>query len=293
MRGAIATVPMIGWAMVAAASTAVAQQENSFPPPVDEQWKLRFEPAAWYVGFSGDLTLPTNLGASPATEKRNIDTLDLDDPQIAPLLELHVSKNDWTVSLRGFFSNAEGTSTGLTGAIGNLEFVTDDTLRSSIDAASIELEVAYCLRERRMNRDADGVHAFGYRVDVLGGVRLYSISADIARTNPLVLFPEGTVLSESADEIFIEPQVGAKLTMVLYEQVTVDLTVSLGGNPLGDNNSFSFDIIAGFAWQPTPNFGVQIGYRSLIWGLEAESETTPFEWSGAAQGLYGGVVLTF
>ena len=51
--------------------------------------------------------------------------------------------------------------------------------------------------------------------------------------------------------------------------------------------------MVGFQWDPTANFGAQIGYRQLLFGLEADDAPAEFAWQGGLAGVYAGAVVRF
>ncbi len=92
----------------------------------------------------------------------------------------------------------------------------------------------------------------------------------------------------------MEPFVGTKAELILYQDFTIDLETSIGGYSwTGDEKSASVDIRVGFQYRPHKNVGAQIGYRMLAFNLSQGSGDSEFGWQGAMAGLYAGLVLRF
>jgi hypothetical protein len=247
-------------------------------------WQIDFEPAAWFVGAGGRLKMPRSNPPGPS-DKVDIASLNLDNPRFVPFGELNVRKGDWRVSARGWWYDATKDASGHSGQLGDVSYSTPDTLRTTMQFGSFELEGAYTLAGKPLNETHPGVYAFDAKLDMVVGLRLYDVDWKITNL--------GSSQTTSESDFFLQPLVGAKLSMDLWTDITMDIQLTFGGVPFESNTSYSADIVAGFMYRPTPHVGVQIGYRSLFYGVGKGSGNAEFDFNGAMQGLYGGIELRF
>ncbi|MFT3684128.1 MAG: hypothetical protein QM783_04230 [Phycisphaerales bacterium] len=63
----------------------------------------------------------------------------------------------------------------------------------------------------------------------------------------------------------------------------------------GDPSVAGFEIAPTFMWEPTPNLGIQLGYRLLIADCETGSNGNPghYRLDGSLAGLFAGVEIRF
>lgn len=264
------------WACTAAAGQ---DQPGSIPPP-KERWSIEVEPVLWYGSAGGKIALP---GAPAGTPRIGLTQLNADDPGLVPGAEITLRDGDWAFSVSGIRLEADGSATAaFSGNVGAAAFSPGDQLDSSLRLTSVE---AVAMRKIGLPASLRGTPGrFAAQLDALAGLRLYDIGFDFSS-------PSGFA---SADEFFIHPIIGAKLSMDVLDQFTIDLQVDLGAMTNGgDQSSFDYNIVAGFMWRPTANVGVQIGYRDLAYLLKSGPEGDRFDYRGAIQGLYAGVVLRF
>ena len=137
-------------------------------------------------------------------------------------------------------------------------------------------------------RDQEVIRQVSAGFDIVGGLRIYDLDWDIRKTG------SGLGPSDAAESgAFLHPEVGVKLNMDFGRDVTIDLQLAGGGAPTGSKQSYSVDVIAGFQWRPTAHFGLQAGYRALFFGAKTGAGENEFNFNGAMQGLYGGLVFRF
>jgi len=267
--------------------TALEVEDIARAAEAAPRWKVRVEPSAWYTAPSGTIKLPRASPMSGGNTPTDVPDLNLDNPHLTPTGEVHLRRGLWRMAMRGFIYSADQESTGAAGQIGDVAYAPTDTLGTSFDFASFELEGGYTLAHGDLRPRQKG-YIVRTNFEAVFGARAYSVDWRVDRINP------GTGFSGAgADELFLEPLVGVKADLVLYDQLTMDVQLSVGGMPLGETSSASVDIIVGFAWQATENLGVQIGYRALFFDLQTGQEDAGFEFTGAMQGLTGGLVFTF
>jgi hypothetical protein len=261
-------------------AAAAGQEDAAEIPAPKDRWSIHVEPFVWYGSAGGKVAL---AGAPVGTPRVGLPQLNADNPELIPGAEISLRDGDWTFSLSGFRLESDGsTDIPFSGNVGPVAFNAGDRLDTSLRITSIE---ATAMRKIELPASLQGTHGrFEARLDALAGLRVYDVGFELSAPSGLA----------SADEFYIHPIVGAKFAMDIMEQFTIDLQVDFGAMTNGgDQSSFDYNIVAGFMWRPTPMVGVQIGYRDLAYLLKSGPEGDRFDYRGAIQGLYAGVVLRF
>lgn len=281
-----------------AASVAQSPADGEGGPPFDAggppRWSLRFEPAVYFVGLSGDLTLPGAEGGSFARGELDLaDDLNLDEPRLRPFGEMHYRRGRLRVTASGFSAGAEsgavagaGPSGAVITSLGRAPVFGGEEVETELSFVSAELELGYRVLGGRVGYEDQ----LGYGVDVYAGARVHSVGFEGRVIPSSGARTGGEVLTAEADELFVEPIVGARLELELYERFGIDVASSVGGFGAGGRSSFSYDILTGFWADPMPWLSVQVGFRLLLVDLETGGG---FEWGGTAAGLYWGVGVSY
>lgn len=271
--------------------SAFAQAGNAleFAESSNQGWSVRAEPAVWFLAPSGTVRLPTFASGSttPAVSEESfgISDLKIDDPEPSPFAEVHFSKGDWRISLRGAAVSADGESVAAdSGSVGDFTFDSGDLLRSTLSHSQFEVDVAYLLKAASLEPYESG-HKLHSKFEIVGGVRLYDIEWNVRNVD------DGSRAED--DATFIEPFAGAKLGLRFYERFDADLQVAFGGMPSGDSSSLSIDVLVGGTYRFTDHLGLQVGYRFTGLELESSDDGGEMEWSGSVAGLYVGAMLEF
>jgi hypothetical protein len=279
--GLLLQVPVVAFAQE---SSSDAQTTTS-----PDRWRLRAEPAVWFLGPAGSLRLPTFASGStaPATsdDAFEISDLKIDTPEASPFAEVHLSRGDWRFSIRGVsMSGEEDFDSAVDGNVGDFAFVIGDAVRVDFDYAQFEGEVGYLFKDAALE-PYEGGHKLHSKLELVGGARVYSMEWQITNID------NG---SRAFDDLFfVEPYAGAKLSLEFYERFDADLQVVLGGLPVADSSSFSIDVIVGGTYRFNEHVGLQLGYRLTGFDLEKDDAEGEFNWSGSVAGLYLGAVLEF
>lgn len=286
------------------AQTTNAQAAVDAPEPARAEFEeapIRFtisiEPSVWFAGASGSVKMPGS-GSAPAPvngpqaaelgDRIKLDRIGFDDPHASPAGEVNIGYDRWRFTLRGFgFSMDDNSTVSDSGSLGEVDFAPGDNLYGAIDAAVFEAQAGYRVFEHvaRPRQNGDG-YVFRFYADALGGARFYDVDMQFEQFDTL----NGT---NSFDDVWVEPTIGAKIGVELYEQFDIDVEVNFGVGPFGDHSSWSWDVIAGFQWRPVENLGIQIGYRNLAFNLQDGDGADEFEWDGMLAGLYFGAVIKF
>jgi opacity protein-like surface antigen len=279
--------PTLALAAALAAPAGASAQDAPEVPALRtlSEWTIDFEPAAWYVSPGGKIRLPGTPAAGNG-QKLDAGSMNLDSPRLSPLGELHLRHADWRLSASAFGFDTDGRAVVAdeAGQWGSLAFSPGDEIDASLDFRSADFLVAYRFFHRREGELEGGGFTYVPMLEAHGGLRFYDISVD-ARG------PGGSV---SADRFFAEPFVGARFSMDLVENFSIDVQTSVGAfTDGGTGEVISWDALVGLQWLPTRNLGVQAGYRQLAFSLSDGKSPEKFEWRGAMAGLYVGLVLRY
>lgn len=298
MAGSISSLGAASALLIALCAGVAQAQDNPPEPPAEQpvpeshndtprtpsRWQLRLEPSIWYMGVGGELKMP---GTPANVEKIDVDDLGFDSPRLTPHAQAELRLDDlWRISLRGFaFSGDRDAQLGSATQIGTIAFNAGDTVSASLDYTSIEAQVGYTFhRYTSAGATSDGRPDLTFDAEAFAGLRAIDLDWRISRVGGG---------SQQSDNLYLEPIVGAQAMLRFNERFGVRLLVDVGGMPLGDTSSFTGDVLAGFTYEPTPNIGVQIGYRSAFFSLSDGDGADEFEYDGAHQGLLFGLVLAF
>lgn len=260
----------------------------------DDVWTARIEPAAWYTGLSARLKMPRALPTNPGGNHAfNVHQLNQDTgSRLSPFGEVNIRKGDYAFTIRAFHFGSDRDATGVNMRIGDIPVHTGDSLNSSVDFTGIDAEFRYTILPTPDKKLLPGKARLRPRVDLMGGIRMYDSSWDVE--NRSLTTPTGTDSNEShVTEFFITPVVGVKGSVELYDRFTIDGQIAIGGMPWGEQTSLTGDVLVGGTWKPWDNFGVQVGYRALFFGLSSGNDDQEYEFRASYQGLYFGIVLEF
>lgn len=268
------------------ASASAMQEETTAIEPVRTPWTLKFEPSAWYVAANGTARLPGSASAGNG-QSFEVADLNLDSPRLMPAGELMLRRGDWRfrIMASGLDVDDRGVSASSPGQVGDVPFGSGDTLRSSLEVMTLAADAEFAFHT--YNSEPGSVPITS-TVFALGGIR--AIDAEISSQ---VVSGGSAVGTASGDALHAHPYAGVRWELVLARDFTIDLTTSIGGLSFGDGESWSSDILVGFQWNPTEHFGLQAGYRQLLFGIETDEAPTEFAWQGGLAGVYAGATLRF
>lgn len=276
--------------LLGACPAAIAQegmpQEAVAIEPVEEPWVLKIEPAAWYVAANGTARLPGTASAGNG-QSFEVADLNLDSPRLMPVGELHLRRGDWRFRVMGSGLDMDnrGVVTTAAGQIGDVSFGAGDTLRSSLEVMTLAADAQYAFYTYQSE---PGSVDFTSTVLGLAGAR--AIDAEITSE---VISGGSSAGSASGEALHAHPYVGIRWELEIAREFSIDFTTTLGGLSFGDSESWSSDILVGFQWNPTAHFGMQMGYRQLLFGLETDDAPGEFAWNGGLAGVYTGATLRF
>lgn len=256
--------------------------------PEDDRWTIRIEPGLWYAGLSGEVKLPRSgedVGGNEPTKLRGLGLTK--SAKITPLGEATLRRGSWGIALRGAAFASDEEAEGVEGMIGDVEIEDGDEVTSSVDFINFEVEGLYTLFKDARRPMEGGGYWLRPRVDLVFGVRIMQTEWVVQNDSA-----EGEDTA-SADEVAIQPIVGVRVGATLLERFNLDVQLSVGYMPFLGSSSYGLDILVGGSWQVMPHVGVQAGYRALFLGVASGDGDAEFEFQGAIQGLYAGVVVEF
>lgn len=257
-------------------------QEEELPKA---SWTVRFEPSIWYASPGGNLRLP---GAPADSERVRLADLNLDSPRLSAFPEIHYRTGLWRFGFCGYDVRLERETTMTeSGFLGPVPFNIGDRVNSEFALTSLELEAGYLLLDSRHTNDEmlDRVFASALEFVAEGvfGVRGYHTSIDIVNGFD----------STDQSQAFAHPYIGLRTELDLLEGFSMDMRVTAGWFGVEEHSSFSWDALVGFRYEPTPNFGVQVGYRQNAYGLYDGEGVSDFSLRGATAGFYAGCVIRY
>jgi hypothetical protein len=289
----LAALPAVAQYTARADAMGITVQESQSAQTFSEaiapknRWTLRIEPAAWYAGLGGKVGFPRGTTASPINKTKFSD-INADNPILTPAGEARLRWNNWLFSLRGFAfeRNPSGDVVDRTLSVPIGPY---DRFTAKYQLTSVDLEVGYRVFDHRNEVLKRSEPSLRVDVDVIGGARLLDTSFELfgsSRTADIV------PLDISSDETFIHPIVGARLELEVYERLGFDVQATGGYFP-GNLESSSFDLIAGFWWEPINHVMVQLGYRALFFNYDSGDGRKDASADASLQGLYFGAVVRF
>lgn len=257
-----------------------AQPDAADPLEARPRWELILSPTLWRPALGGDIRLPG--GRTEATFER----LDgADDPSLTPFPRLEARRGDLFITVSEFFfSIDERARADNAESVGGLDFAAGDRANVDFDFLSAQVAVGVRAWERVLtSENRPGEVTLG--LDAYGGFRIYSADVRIA-------VPGGGG-SAGDDGVWVEPIIGFRLSADVLRRVSFFLSIDAGAQPFGDRSSFSVDIITAIQVNPTPNLGLQFGWRQLAVDLESGSGEDTFNFDGELAGLFWSVVFRF
>jgi len=287
MRWIVGVVPCV------LASLALGQADE--PSPWERSrlhdWTISLEARAWYPAPSGDLTLP---GGSALDDAVDLADVNMDSPRVIPYGEIRLQRGKWQIGLAASTFSAEASAVmTTTRTLGAVPTFAGETTHLDFSHWSFETRGLYQLFSYVDGSTADGRDRVRIRGLAGAGVRASAVDVDF-RVVPTSSARTGAeTLSVSYEGTFVELMAAGALEIDLSERWFISVEASGAFSGLDDRTSSSFSIEPTFAWHPTPNLGVEVGYRMLIHRMEEGPSPSDFEWAGSLAGIFGGVSLRF
>ena len=256
--------------VAAPAFAADVAPEPPPPPPATPEsgWTLSVAPYFWMAGLSGDIGVG---GLQPVDVDMSFGDI-LDDLEFGGMVVSELHNGQW-----GFLADLIYVSTssdsGITRTIGGIPVALD----AGVDTTSF---TATLMGEYRVVSNPRSI------VDLMAGVRIWSIDNDISAT----LSAGGTpvaAFSGSDGDTWVDPMLGVKARMDLNERWFVNGWGMIGG--FGAGSDLTWDVLAAVGYQWTDRVSSEIGYRSL--GVDYEEDG--FTYDVVQQGPILGLLIRF
>jgi hypothetical protein len=276
-------------------SVADTPTDLALPRDRPAHWTLRIDPVLWFTAASGDLKLPVNSGngpgsvTAPSNEVR-LSQLNLDGTELRPAGAFTIASERWRFSFMGAYTDLDKSDVqaGRAFQLGAVSVAAGDRFNVDFQLGTYELNVGYAVIDRYDFGSELGDDSVEFSLIALGGVRVYDVSFDFARTST----GTGPTQADYSD-LFLEPLAGLRAELALTRSFAIDAQLTAGYAPFGDKETVSIDILAGFSWYPLDNLGLTVGYRQIAYDLSDGNGLGSFEYSGRLAGLFTGITLKF
>lgn len=264
-----------------------------FAPVQEPRVRVRAELMAWYMGPGGELRMPRASGESATID---IDSLSFDTPQVTPVPEINIfapanpqaqnwfSRRGWRVGGRAFvFGDDNRTVANFAGQIGERAVAVGQTLSSSLDYASAELEAGVNVHTfASASTNEQGTPTVSSTLEAIAGLQAIDCTWRVTIDN----------IPQEASVTSVGVLAGGRLAFAFDDRFLVDVTISATIGVLGDEMAAG-DVVVGGSYMFTRNLGLQIGYRSAFFSLAGDEGQAPLDYTGSHQGLMVGLALRF
>lgn len=221
----------------------------------DGDWRHTFAVYLLAAGMDG------TVGVGPLTADVDVSFADVwDHLKLGTMMAYAAERGPIAIGVDLMYTDLEASK-----EVAGLRFEAEAT------QALLAVDVAYRLAER---------------VEVLGGLRYNDIESNVA-----VPVPGGTGALLGGSERWVDPYVGARLTVPLAGNWTFTLRADVGGFGIGADTAWQF--VSRFAWQAGEKVDVVVGYRAL--GVDYDDGTGPerFRYDVVTLGPLFGVAWRF
>jgi hypothetical protein len=234
--------------------------------------RVELAPIVWFGALAGDIQIAP--GGSFDVER-----IDADEPNIAVGASARVDADRLTFSLSGFHlaADASDQATDEATTIGALALPRGTSVDWDLELTSIKATAGYRFRPILDEGDVS------LRFDAYAGARFTDMDITI----------DALGASERFDESWGVPLVGARMHVDLPRGFALLVESDIGALPLGDTETFVWEIFAGGTWSPSRNVGLRAGFRHISLSYTDETGPGDNEFDGFLAGLYAGLVIRF
>ena len=244
------------------------------PLDLDEDpWRIEFNSWVWLMGVYGDMGV---RGRTARVSASFSDILDGSDSLMALSGRLEIGYEKFAVFVDGLYSEVgvdnarapDGTTT------------VDITFKQSI----VDFGVMYRVAEWEPTPGADR-NARNVTVDLYAGARYTGLELEID--------PSGAA-SQSGDEDWFDPIVGAKWVVPFAEHWHLALNGDIGGFGVESDFTWSATAVVGYDFHiGTLPASLMFGYRAMSWDYTRGSGDSEFTWDLSQHGAILGFSLLF
>jgi len=251
-------------------------QEADAPAPADAaspSVRAELRAGAWLARLRGDWV--TRTATRDTTLDLDID-LGLNDLDAAANVELDFSIDRWFVRVGMFDFSADGEGVAPSPfSVGGLSFTSGESVRSSLDLASVGVEAAHLFDLAR------GTRAW-LEAGPAVGLRHLDLDQSIAAPDQ----PASAPVDRNSDDV--AAFAGARLRLALLDTVTMSGGAGVGAT-LGEGGAY-FQADVGATWNPHPAVGLTFGYRIVAFSMETDED---HEFDGHIAGVFVGGSIRF
>jgi hypothetical protein len=189
------------------------------------EWEHTFAVYMMGAGMEG------SVGIGPLTADVNLSFGDIwDRLKLGGMMAYAAERGPLTIAVDVMYTDLEASK-----QVAGVRF------DAEVSQALVSLDVAYRLSER---------------IEVLGGARYNDLDSDVA-----VAASGGSAELASGSESWVDPYVGARLTVPLGARWTFTLRADVGGFGVGSDEAWQ--VVSRFGWRATDKVDVVVGYRAL------------------------------
>jgi hypothetical protein len=235
--------------------------------PESREWQASASLSLWRPALQDDLTLP----GGPAIK---FEDPNLDEAELAPLLEARFWNEKWAIDVGGFLFEADSSSQSAAGfQLGAVAVASGAAYSAEADYGAFWAILSRCVAEEPLEgpEETRGL----LRLDLGAGVRVSDMSVEIA----------SGASRDVGDALWVEALAVARLGVDLPAGVDFDIHGEIGGGA----DSSTWGIGTRLTWSPEPWWGAHVGYRFISTDLDDDG----FEYEGALAGLYAGLTISF
>jgi hypothetical protein len=251
-------------------------QAGGTPPPADAaspSIRAELRAGAWLARLRGDWIVRTPMRHT--TLDLDLD-LGLSDLDAAPNVELDFSIDRWFVRVGMFDFSTDGDGVAPSPfSVGDLAFTSGESVRSSLDLASVGVEAGYLFEL------ASGTRA-SLEAGPAIGLRHLDLDQSIAAPDQ----PDSADVERNDDDV--AAFAGARLRLALLDTVTLSGGAGVGATLSEGGAYFQADV--GATWSPHPAVGFSFGYRIVAFTMETGED---HEFDGHIAGLFVGGSIRF
>jgi len=229
-----------------------------------DDWRFEVTPYFLAAGMEGEV----GIGGRTADIDMSFDDI-LDSLDAGFMGLFSAQKGPWTLGFETvYFKLSDDAS--VTGPLGRVDAAIDLTTEMSIFSGT----VAYRIVDEKT------------KLDVLGALRYTDLEADasvlINSAGPVAF---STSLDAGGSKDWTDVVLGLKVTHPVASDVDLVGYVDVGGN----DDSETWQAIAGVNWHFKEDYTAKFGYRVLDWDYDDGS----FKWDMQSAGIYAGLGIAF
>lgn len=227
-------------------------------------WQYEVMPYLWATRMKGDV----QAGPLPKTSVDMKFADILENLDFGFMTAFEARKNRWGVLFDGMYMKVSDSASASRSDIG-----LSVNARMQVKQSMLAGAIAYRAIEGSMP------------VDVIGGIRYNRIDAE-AKIDASLFGQSGTV-KRSGSKDWVDPYIGARVTLPISEKWKATGYVDVGGS--GAGSDLTWQGMAGLTYAYSPSTIINVGYRYM----KVDYDDGGFKYDMANDGVYVGLALRF